>query len=413
MKLASPVLHPESPGRVLLREGFELDSRTIVRLRELMVRSVWVSYPPLDFLLKYSSPEIVRQRAAVSERVDAIFDQLSRGADADLDYLAFARSITGLSESLIHNPDTMVFLDDVASFGSEELEHACAVGFLSILMGLKMSAYLEHERARVPASLARDVTPLGVAGLLHDVGVTALPPEVRERYYKTHDSTDPAWQKHTEIGFQMVQGRVPPSAAAAVLNHHQAFDGSGYPLKRCADGSYEIVSGTQIHIHARTIAAADMFDRLSRRFDEHGNPPPRVRVLRSMLEPPRSKKLDPMVMKGLLAVCPPYPPGMQVKLSDETNGVVIGWNPADPCRPTIMVIDPGLPEDAEAGEVVDLCATSGLCVVEAEGQHVGRDNFYPAHPTDFCLETASRLLHNAAELERRQKTDDQVRRRIA
>ena len=35
MKLAMPVFHPESPSRVLLRSGFELDSRTILRLREL------------------------------------------------------------------------------------------------------------------------------------------------------------------------------------------------------------------------------------------------------------------------------------------------------------------------------------------------------------------------------------------
>lgn len=413
MKLASPVFHPESPSRVLLRTGYELDSRTIVRLRELRVRSLWIAYPPLNFLLKHTSPEVIRHRACASGQVYAIFDQLSKNSDADLDYSAFARTISSLSESLISNPDTMVFLDDVASMGDDELEHSCSVGFLSVLMGLKMSVYLEHQRSRVPAVIARDVTPLGVAGLLHDIGVTQLPDEVRERFRNTHDTSDIEWQRHTELGFQIVHGRVPPSAAAAILHHHQAFDGSGFPARRRADGGYETLSGTSIHIHARTVAAADLFDRLSRRCDAEGNPMPRVRVLSSMLRGSYARKLDPMVMKGLLAICPPYPPGTMVRLSDGTDCVVIGWDPTDPCRPSVMVLDPSLPETAQPGEIITLSQTSGLCVSVADGQDVGRDNFYPVHNSDFCLETASKLLHNAAEVERYRSSLDRTQRRSA
>lgn len=413
MKLATPVFHPESPSRVLLRTGFELDSRTILRLRELRVRSLWISYPPLNFLLKHTSPEVIRHRAHASGQVYEYFDRLSREVDADLDYSAFARTVSSLSESLISNPETMVFLDDVASMGDEELEHSCAVGFISVLMGLKMSVYLEHQRSRMPAAVARDVTPLGVAGLLHDIGITQLSDAVRERFREFHDTSDEAWQRHTELGFQIVHGRVPPSAAAAILHHHQAFDGSGFPARRRADGGYEMVSGTHIHIHARVIAAADMFDRLSRICDANGNVTPRVRVLSSMLRGRYAKKLDPMVMKALLAVCPPYPPGTQVRLSDGTDCVAIGWEPTDPCRPSVMVVDPSLHENTERGEVIHLTRTSGLCVQFAEGQDVGRDNFYPVHETDFCLETASKLLHNAAELERQRSSRDRAMRRIA
>ncbi len=413
MKLASPVFHPEAPNRVLLRTGYELDSRTIVRLRELRVRTVWISYPPLDFLLKHTSPEVIRHRASIAGQVYDLYDRLSAGSPADLDYIAYARTISSLSESLISNPDTMVFLDDVASIGDEELEHSCAVSFISILMGLKMSTYLEHQRSRVSAAVARDVTPLGVAGMLHDIGVTQLSDEVRERHRKTHDTHDPDWQQHAMLGFQMVHGRIPPSAAAAILNHHQAYDGSGFPARKRADGGHEVLSGNQIHIHARTIAVADMFDRLSRRFDEKGNPVPRVRVLASMLRGPHAKKLDPMVMKGLLAVCPPYPPGSIVKLSDGTDCVVVGWEPADPCRPRVMVLDPNLPETNERGEFIDLSKSTGLCISVADGQNVGRDNFYPVHPTDFCLETASKQLHNAAEIERKRSTDEGFERKSA
>lgn len=400
MKLAMPVFHPRSPGRVLLRSGFELDSRTVSRLRELQVRGLWISYPPLSFLLRHASPEVIRHRASVAGQVHTMLDELSRGTHADLEYSSFARTVSALSQSLIDNPDSNVLLDEVASGGDEELEHACSVCFVSVLMGLKMGAYLEHQRARVSPVMARDVTPLGVAGMLHDIGMTQLPDDVRQRWRQTRNESDPEWQRHVEIGFQMVHGRVPPAAAAAVLHHHQAYDGTGFPFRRRADGALEKLSGSKIHIYARVLAAADLFDRLSRRADAEGNLSPRVRVLSRMLRGSRARKLDPMVLRALLAVCPPYSPGMMVRLSDGAEGVVVGWEPTDPCRPRVMVVDPNLTEETQPGAIVDLSATPGLCITHADGQDVGRDNFYPINRSDFCLESASKLLHNAAEQDR-------------
>lgn len=411
MKLAMPVFHPESPSRVLLRSGFELDSRTILRLRELQVRAVWISYPALGFLLKHASPEVIRHRAAVAGQVHGLLDELGRGAHATLEYSSYARTVASLSQSLIDNPDSNVLLDEVAAGGDEDLEHACAVCYISVLMGLKMGTYLEHQRARVSAAVARDVTPLGVAGMLHDIGMTQLPDEVRTRWREVRDESDVRWQKHVEIGFQLLHGRVPPAAAAAVLHHHQSYDGTGFPYRTRADGGSEKLRGSQIHIYARILAAADIFDRMSRYRDAEGKYAPRVRILSLLLRGQKSRKLDPMVMRALLAVCPPYPPGTLVRLSDETDGVVVGWDPADPCRPRVMIVDPSLTEESEPGEIIDLSQTPGLCVAQAEGQDVGRDNFYPINRSDFCLETASKLLHNAAELERhRQHEADRFKR---
>lgn len=413
MKLAMPVFHPLSPGRVLLRSGFELDSRTILRLRELQVRAVWISYPPLAFLLRHASPEVIRHRAAVAAQVHHLLDELSQATHADLEYSSYARTVSALSQSLIDNPDANVLLDEVASGGDEDLEHACAVSFVSIMMGLKMGTYLEHQRARVSAVVARDVTPLGVAGMLHDIGMTQLAPETRQRWKAKRDENDTEWQKHAELGFQMVHGRVPPAAAAAILHHHQAYDGSGFPFRRRADGALEKLSGHRIHIFARIIAAADTFDRLSRRVDAEGRAVPRVRVLSKLIRGPRAKKLDPMVMRALLAVCPPYPPGTLVRLSDATDAAVVGWDPADPCRPRVVVVDPSLTEESEPGEAIDIAHTKGLCIAQADGIDVGRDNFYPISRTDFCLETASKLLHNAAELERQRANEADKSRRSA
>jgi len=328
-----------------------------------------------------------------------LFDALSHDSKAELEYACYAQSVSALIESLINNPESSILIDEIGSDPSG-LQHACSVCFLTTLMGLKLAPYLEHQRSRVAAATARDVTPLGVAAMLHDVGMTRLPDEVRERFAETNDESDPAWREHVKIGFSLVHGRVPPAAAAAVLHHHQRFDGSGFPMRKRADGGTDRYAGDQIHIYARIIAVADLFDRLSRRVDAQGNPPPRVRVLSMMRRDPLASWIDPMVFKSLLAVCPPYAPGTQVELNDGRNCVVVGWEPLDPCRPRVMEFDPEASEDEAPGEVIDLTRSSGLCVVRAEGVDVGRDNFYPIQPADFCLDTASRLLHNAAENQR-------------
>jgi HD-GYP domain-containing protein (c-di-GMP phosphodiesterase class II) len=404
MRLALPVFHPVAPGRVLLRTGFELDERTLGRLRELRVRSVWVSYPELSFLTRYSSPAIVRTQSVIAGRVRRLFDACRAGTHADLEYDAYENAVVGLVHELIDDPDAAILVGRIAQTSDAELEHAATVCYLSTLMGLKLAWYLEHQRSRIRPQRAREVAPLGVAGMLHDIGMTRLSEEARRRLRAAPDPEDPEYRAHAEAGYRMVRGKVPPTVAAAVLHHHQRFDGTGFPRRRTADGRSEPVAAEQIHIYARIIAAADEFHR--RTLTPDGAEVPRVRALSGMLRDPDCAWFDPTVLRALLTVCPPYPPGELVMLSDGLVGVVIGWDVLDPCRPRVMRFDPEDPS-AYAGEpIVDLSQTPGVFVAEADGVDVGRDNFYPETPNAFNLDSAAKALHNAAQDDRHRAGTD-------
>lgn len=398
MRLALPVFHPNAAGQVLLRGGFELDTRTIGRLGDLGVRAMWIAYPELSFLLKYISPEVTRHRAGVSCQVAFLFDRLRERSEAEFEYDKYARAVGGLAEALVADPDAAVFVDRLSRVSEHEFEHASTVSYLSTLMGLKLIPYLEHQRSRVEPARARDVVPLGVAGMLHDIGMVRLPEADRLAYRRNPDPADEGYRSHVEIGHRMLRGRVPATVASAVLHHHQRWDGSGFPKRSTADGRTEPVAGERIHVYARIIAIADVFDRLSVGAD--GVERPRVSVLNELLDRTHAGKFDMMAMRALLAVCPPYAPGTMVTLSNGVRGVVVGWNAVDPCRPRIQPFDPSDPGRLSRAPVVDLSQTRGLCVAEADGRDVGRDNFYPAHGTDFMLDEANRRLHNAAEDER-------------
>ncbi len=91
---------------------------------------------------------MIRHRASVAGHVHGLLDDLSRGSHADLEYSSYADGFFVVAVA-DRQPDSNMLLDEVASGGDDDLEHACSVCFIAVLMGLKMGTYLEHQRARV------------------------------------------------------------------------------------------------------------------------------------------------------------------------------------------------------------------------------------------------------------------------
>jgi putative nucleotidyltransferase with HDIG domain len=91
--------------------------------------------------------------------------------------------------------------------------------------------------------------------LLHDVGTIGVPDLV---FTKAGALTDAEWQsmrKHPEIGARMLEGLDNlRGAMEIVLQHHERWDGSGYPAK---------LRGADIVIGARIFAVADALDALT------------------------------------------------------------------------------------------------------------------------------------------------------
>lgn len=399
MVLALPVFQPRRPDTVLLAPGITLDEQLIERLVENNLREVWIRYPGMDFLAEYINPAVFEAQARLSARVAEVFDALSADAHARLEYLRYRDAIVSLVDRLLAMPRSALFVQEMTDTTRPGLAHSSNVAFLSILMGIKLENYLVSQRTRLRAWNARDVTNLGVGAMMHDVGMLRLAPDTLERWYRTHDEADPAWRAHVEVGYEMVKGNIEPTAAAAVRHHHQKFDGTGFPRRRAPGGQEQPYAGQDIHIFARIIAAADIFDRL-----KHpepigagtGKPVPTVRVLRQMQQSPYRDWIDPMVFKSLLAVTPAYAPGTLVELSNGIRGVVAEWFPEDPCRPTVLEVDPAVGADFDhPPRKLVLRGQTAMTVVSAEDQEVRGDNFYPSFPGEFDLHLAGKMLFNS------------------
>lgn len=404
MVLAESVHHPAAPHTVLLRAGVTLDQHAIPKLRELGVYELWIDYPGLEDLVRFVDPKVLGSYREITHCIGSAIDTAFVQSRVDLDFFVFRRAVMGLLVQLANNPSAALFVTELAGADRPFVRHCGNVCALSLLMGLKLDFYLVRERGRLSSFAARDISPLGIGAMFADMGMLRLNEEVLRRYNLRLDEKDPEWRQHTQLGYEMLRDQLEPAASAIILNHHQHFDGTGFPGRVHATGANVPVNGSEIHVFTRIVTCADTFDRLRHaahapKASERVSPSiPTVRALKQMIHGPFRAWIDPVVFKALVSVAPPYPPGSMVTLSDGRPAAVVGWTPEDPCRPTVHIIE--RPDDIgnarPTQERLDLRKEPDLKIIEIEGYDVADDNFSPSDPHEFDVGFAGRTMDNRA-----------------
>jgi putative two-component system response regulator len=96
------------------------------------------------------------------------------------------------------------------------------------------------------------------ASTLHDVGKIGIPDQILLKPGKLDESEFHIMKQHSLIGGKILSDseRFPVLHAAGIiaLQHHEKWDGTGYPTG---------LNGEDIHIFARIVSIVDVFDALS------------------------------------------------------------------------------------------------------------------------------------------------------
>ncbi|WP_331775469.1 HD-GYP domain-containing protein [Sulfurospirillum sp. 1612] len=97
---------------------------------------------------------------------------------------------------------------------------------------------------------------IGQVSPMHDIGKVAIPDSILNKPGKLSDAEREIMNTHTTLGYEMLKGSnkaLLKMAAIVAKEHHEKWDGSGYPEKK---------AGEEIHIFGRITAIADVFDAL-------------------------------------------------------------------------------------------------------------------------------------------------------
>jgi HD-GYP domain-containing protein (c-di-GMP phosphodiesterase class II) len=373
MVLALPVFNPQAPDQVLLKSGFTLNDSTIERLKKFNLSEIWIRYPGLESVEKYVRPELLQAQAILAQRIRDAFTAAEVDAVAKLDFNMYSRSIGQMVNELLANPAAQIFMDMLGCSGHPLMQHSLRVTYMAVLMGLKLEGYLVQERRHLDAAQATRVNSLGVGAMLHDIGLLKVPSDHHPTEETEIEHGNDFWRKHVTLGYDMVGEKASPSARAVILHHHQHYDGSGFPEHQSGEAEPEPLSGSQIHIFARIVCLANVFDRLREGPDVTMRPA--VWAIRQVLAPQYRRWFDPQVLRAFLQVTPAYPPGTVLELSDGCKAVAIDHSIDDPCRPTVQLIGGLGPEDRAQPKFINLVTEPDLTVVRANGEDVSAYNF--------------------------------------
>jgi response regulator RpfG family c-di-GMP phosphodiesterase len=154
--------------------------------------------------------------------------------------------IENLNAEITDTQKEVVFtMGSIAETRSKETgNHVKRVAAYSELLALKYG--LSEDEAKL----------LRLASPMHDIGKVAIPDSILNKPGKHTDDEFSIMKTHAILGYEMLKysSRDILKAAAIVAHeHHEKFDGSGYPRG---------IKANEIHIYGRITAIADVFDAL-------------------------------------------------------------------------------------------------------------------------------------------------------
>ena len=375
MEVGGSIPHPRRTSTELLRPGVMLDARMIKYLRQVGVTEVWVHHDATADLDAAVASNLSAARLKVFNGLKKDFSRLSVSSVSGAQLQSYRQSVNELVFELISSGQYAHLSHQMLSDPSHVFTHGANVAFLSLLVGLEMETYLVSQRPQLAADHARDVVPLGLGAMLHDIGKMGMPPEARQLHEIHSPPDDPetleTYRQHVANGRNMLDvSKFPATARHAVLNHHQRFDGTGWPCQSISTRGRQQgpQQSTDIHIFCRIISAANVLDNLLN--DPQKEEYPTVAALRDFNSSLYDGWFDPVVRYLMIRRLPPFPIGSLVRLSNSQKAVIVSLNFRQPCRPVVRVLDEAARNEDGELPVLNLDADHSIHIVEAAGQRV-------------------------------------------
>jgi HD-GYP domain-containing protein (c-di-GMP phosphodiesterase class II) len=200
------------------------------------------------------------------------------------------------------------------------------------------------------------ITGVTAAALLHDVGMLRLPQEILCKKGELSQNEIAVIQSHTALSYQIIRNEFMygEEVANSALQHHERWDGTGYPHR---------LAGHAISEDARIISIADSFEAMVSE-KPYRNSMIGYNAMR-MLVSSNMAHFSPDVLKIFVKVMGIYPIGSGVALSDGRIAQVTNFDGDAPLRPTVKIIALPGAKKVKDGETVELLAQKHLYITQS------------------------------------------------
>ncbi|MDY6968667.1 MAG: HD-GYP domain-containing protein [Spirochaetota bacterium] len=263
-------------------------------------------------------------------------------------------SLSNIIDLIRENNNIFLFLYGLDEGKNYLLFHSVNVTFYALLIGIALKY--------TPVKLRE----LGLSTLLIDAGMAKMP------VYITHKQSNLTEQEYNLIkthplhGFKALRdlGNVREKIAIVSLQHHEQFDGKGYPRG---------LKGSMISEYARIAMIADSYEAqtVNRSFRKKCL---FYHAMKQLLSS-GANKFDPVILRVFLSAMSVYPIGSIVQLNDKSIGLVIGSMTKKPLRPLIKLIFDSNHVKLTENVIINLIEETSLYIVKALDERESGVNF--------------------------------------
>ncbi|GAB7021823.1 HD-GYP domain-containing protein [Salidesulfovibrio brasiliensis] len=233
------------------------------------------------------------------------------------DYRDSMPTVDGFIDSVFRNESAAAAICKLKMYDEYTYTHSINVSVLAVILGKRLG--LDRDQLRL----------LGMAGVFHDVGKALIPDEILNKPGKLSDTEMEIMRTHPAEGYKILKGQkaVPDVVLRAALEHHERYDGRGYPRG---------IKGEKIHLMSRIISVVDVYDALTSK-RVYKDPLPPSKVL-GMMYQWRLSDFQPNIVEHFIKSLGVYPVGSFVRLSSGEHGVVTVLNSSMPLKPVVKVV---------------------------------------------------------------------------
>ncbi|GEB34430.1 HD-GYP domain-containing protein [Brevibacillus parabrevis] len=309
-------------GNVLLGLGVQLTERYIERLKQLGIDTLYIQDKRTEDII----PEDTIRDETRKEAVDTVYKtmttlmdqpQIKRRTSLPDFGGTFQKVFREIMQDLSSRKDVLVNLSNLHVMDGYFFHHAVNVAVLAGVVGLA-KGYNQQQ-----------MMELGIGALLFDIGMTQVPKELWSLRKELTVEERQRLQYHTEDGFNILrsQHNISVVSAHCALQHHERYNGTGYPRQLCEKN---------IHEYARIVAIADVYDALisPRPFRKSYSPSDATEYLFAS----GNTYFDLDLLKLFLQHVAIFPISSTVLLSSGHTGVVSRVNPLAVNRPIIRIL---------------------------------------------------------------------------
>jgi HD-GYP domain-containing protein (c-di-GMP phosphodiesterase class II) len=241
-------------------------------------------------------------------------------------------------DNVLDNRDSLVGLTSLKMYDEYTYAHSVNVSILCVSLG----TFLSFEKPQISI--------LGAAGLMHDIGKVTVPHEVINKPGKLTDDEWEQVKRHPVEGALLLSDTPGLSklAMVAAYEHHQHGDVRGYP---------PVEGELKQHPFSQVVSIADAYEALTAARVYYSAQMPPDNAMRILIAK-RGVAFNPVLVKAFVNMIGIFPIGALLKLDTGEIGLVLHQT-RDLMRPRVLLLTAFDGSESNADAEVSLLETAG------------------------------------------------------